>query len=125
MMRPHTTAVDAVVTLRLSSTDGAAVPTQLERHVPRGPATLRRAVPACISTWEKRNASARWPSVGWHNNHHAHQRWEWQGLKWWESDGSCLTIRTLQRLGLTWGLVGEKGNDHDRRAVRSGLGAGQ
>jgi len=59
---------------------------------------------------------------GWHNNHHAHQRWARHGLKWWEFDASYLTIRTLQRLGLTWDLVGEKGNDHDRRAVRSGLG---
>lgn len=55
---------------------------------------------------------------GWHNNHHAHQRWARHGLKWWEFDLTHLTIRLLGRLGLTWDVVGAKEVVRDPRAIQ-------
>jgi stearoyl-CoA desaturase (delta-9 desaturase) len=61
---------------------------------------------------------------GWHNNHHAHQRWARHGLKWWELDTAYLTIRVLQRLGVTWNVLGANDNGpadlHDRRRSQTG-----
>jgi stearoyl-CoA desaturase (delta-9 desaturase) len=42
---------------------------------------------------------------GWHNNHHAQPRCAAHGLRWWELDVSYLTIRLLERIGLTWDVV--------------------
>jgi stearoyl-CoA desaturase (delta-9 desaturase) len=42
---------------------------------------------------------------GWHNNHHAQPRCAAHGLRWWELDVSYLTIRLLERIGLTWEVV--------------------
>jgi stearoyl-CoA desaturase (delta-9 desaturase) len=45
---------------------------------------------------------------GWHNNHHADQRSARHGHKWYEFDASWWTIRTLERLGLVWDVIGPK-----------------
>jgi stearoyl-CoA desaturase (delta-9 desaturase) len=42
---------------------------------------------------------------GWHNNHHADPRSAAHGQHWWELDVSYLTIRVLERAGLTWDVV--------------------
>lgn len=45
---------------------------------------------------------------GWHNNHHAHQRWARHGLKWWEFDATYVIISALEKLGLAWDVVGSQ-----------------
>ncbi len=45
---------------------------------------------------------------GWHNNHHADQRSARHGHYWYEYDPSWWTIKTLERLGLVWDVIGPK-----------------
>ncbi len=56
---------------------------------------------------------------GWHNNHHAHQRWARHGLKWWEFDASYLVIRTLEKLGLAWDVIRPKKSEHGRPTLHN------
>lgn len=42
---------------------------------------------------------------GWHNNHHAHQRWAMAGHRWWEFDLTYQMIRCLELLGLADNVV--------------------
>lgn len=41
---------------------------------------------------------------GWHNNHHHYPASARQGFFWWELDLTWLGLRTLQAMGLVWGL---------------------
>ena len=41
---------------------------------------------------------------GWHNNHHAFPTSARHGLRWWQIDGSWITIRLMEKLGLAWNL---------------------
>ena len=41
---------------------------------------------------------------GWHNTHHAFPTSARHGLRWWEIDLSYYVIRTMNYLGLAWGL---------------------
>ena len=42
---------------------------------------------------------------GWHNNHHAFQRYATHGHKWWEFDVTYLTIVVLRKLELASNVV--------------------
>ena len=41
---------------------------------------------------------------GWHNNHHAFPTSARHGLRWWQIDGSWITIRLMEKLGLAWNI---------------------
>ena len=41
---------------------------------------------------------------GWHNNHHAHPTSARHGLAWYEVDFNWVGIRTLEAVGLAWGI---------------------
>lgn len=41
---------------------------------------------------------------GWHNNHHHYPVSARQGFFWWEIDISYYLLKTMQGLGLIWGL---------------------
>ncbi|MFN6130545.1 MAG: acyl-CoA desaturase [Planctomycetota bacterium] len=78
------------------------------------------AVNSVCHTWGYRNYETRdnsrnswWVALltfgeGWHNNHHADQRSARHGHKWYEFDASWWTIRTLERMGLAWDVIGPK-----------------
>ncbi len=41
---------------------------------------------------------------GWHNNHHAHPRAAYVGVKWWEVDICGYVILGMEKLGLVWNV---------------------
>ena len=52
---------------------------------------------------------------GWHNNHHAHPRSAQHGHMWWEFDGTWLTIRLLEMLGLATKVIGARSQSAARQ----------
>jgi sn-2 palmitoyl-lipid 9-desaturase len=46
---------------------------------------------------------------GWHNNHHAFSNCARHGHRWWELDVTYLAICVMEKLGLAWNIVRERG----------------